>query len=261
MKEAIVKQARHLNFACVLLSRFLKGKIAVRGLKFILNYHLLKFILTYQEIDFFSLEVVIDGGTNRGHFSEIVLRLNPTVRVYGFEPLATPEAGASDDSCYSSLERLSRRFPNFRYSPVALSETESTETFNVTLFDECSSLLKPRETSAENSFDVVRSFAVKCITLEAFLVENKLDKIDLLKLDLQGAELKALKGAGKMLSAVDFIFTELSFRRVYEQSAVISEVTEYLEEQNFVFVDIKNKIKTASGSITQIDGLFQRRVF
>jgi len=260
MKIRIVRFFRHAKLIFVALYRFLRGRVSAKTLKFLHNYSLLRFIINFKEVNLFSIKTVIDGGANRGHFSQLLLRLNPTVSIHAFEPLATKEFSVSPDSCYSSMEKLKDHYCNFHYSSNALSDAESIELFNVTSFDECSSLLKPpSDANFTDSFNVIKSFDVHCITLEKFIIDNNIAEVNLLKLDLQGAELKALKGAGKMLSKFDFIFAELNLNRIYEQLASISEVVEYLHEYNFIFVDIKKVIRTADGSITQVDGLFAKK--
>src|SRR5688572_26782879 len=142
MKGIIVRLFKHLNLALLLFFLISRKRISRRATRFVFNYKLLKFILDFKEIDLFKLRTVIDGGANRGHFSQTLLRLNPNISIYAFEPLATKEYSELVDSCYASLEKLKVRYNNFHYSSDALSDTESIEVFNVTTFDECSSLLK-----------------------------------------------------------------------------------------------------------------------
>jgi hypothetical protein len=49
-------------------------------------------------------------------------------------------------------------------------------------------------------------------------------------LDIQGAELKALKGMEEYLSKIDYIYTEVNSDYVYKDCALIGEVDEYLEK-------------------------------
>jgi len=55
---------------------------------------------------------------------------------------------------------------------------------------------------------------VKAVTLDS--VTDNLDKIDLLKIDVEGAELKVLKGARKTLVKTKFLLLEISFLRETE---------------------------------------------
>lgn len=53
-------------------------------------------------------------------------------------------------------------------------------------------------------------------------------KYNFLNLDIQGAELKALKGMESYLSSVDYIYTEVNADYVYKDCAIITEIDEYL---------------------------------
>lgn len=58
--------------------------------------------------------------------------------------------------------------------------------------------------------------------------------IDLLAIDLQGSELEALKGMGKLLNDVKYIITEGQYKRLYHDTPLISDIAEYLSEFGFV---------------------------
>jgi FkbM family methyltransferase len=80
-------------------------------------------------------------------------------------------------------------------------------------------------------------------TLE--LVTERLDDIvaerpeapayNVLVLDVQGAELKVLKGAPKLLENVDAVFTEVSSEPLYDGGCTFLEVTNLLAKAGFVF--------------------------
>jgi len=53
-------------------------------------------------------------------------------------------------------------------------------------------------------------------------------KYNFLNLDIQGAELKALKGMETFLPNVDYIYTEVNSDYVYKNCALITEIDEYL---------------------------------
>jgi FkbM family methyltransferase len=60
-----------------------------------------------------------------------------------------------------------------------------------------------------------------------------------LNLDIQGAELKALKGMESYLYKVDYIYTEVNTEYVYENCALVTELDEYLEKFGLKRVEIK----------------------
>jgi hypothetical protein len=55
-------------------------------------------------------------------------------------------------------------------------------------------------------------------------------------LDIQGAELKALKGIVDW-RYIDAIFTEINYREMYKGCALEPEITEFLSNKGFVKVE------------------------
>ena len=60
--------------------------------------------------------------------------------------------------------------------------------------------------------------------------------IDLLAMDLQGAELEALKGMGDLLDSVSYIITEGQHQRLYHDTPLISDIEAFLVERGFRLV-------------------------
>jgi FkbM family methyltransferase len=59
------------------------------------------------------------------------------------------------------------------------------------------------------------------------------DEVDVLIFDIQGAELMGLQGAGKFLTAAQFIEVEVSQEAIYEGAPLASEVDAYLVNAGF----------------------------
>jgi len=60
-----------------------------------------------------------------------------------------------------------------------------------------------------------------------------------LNFDIQGAELKALKGMEKYLHNVDYLYTEVNSDYVYKDCALVNELDEYLKEFGLVRIETK----------------------
>lgn len=63
--------------------------------------------------------------------------------------------------------------------------------------------------------------------------------VSLINLDIQGVELRALKGLGSYLSSFKIIYTEVNTEHVYEGCDLLEDMDSYLEEQGFVRVEIR----------------------
>ena len=81
---------------------------------------------------------------------------------------------------------------------------------------------------------------VPATTLESFIEQNDVPPADLLWMDIQGAELLALKGMGKYLERVRMIHTEVEFLEIYQHQPLFKEVKRYLNAQGFRLIEFTN---------------------
>lgn len=72
----------------------------------------------------------------------------------------------------------------------------------------------------------VGTVQVHTIVLEDVLA--KMERVALLNLDIQGAELQALKGASDELAKVQAIYTEVNFEELYKDCPLVGEIDSYL---------------------------------
>ncbi|HHZ95074.1 MAG TPA: FkbM family methyltransferase [Flavobacteriales bacterium] len=83
------------------------------------------------------------------------------------------------------------------------------------------------------------SITRKTKTIKTLFNENKLsfDAIDFINLDIQGAELLALKGIGENFYNIKAILAEINTDYVYKKCALIGEIDDYLSAFNFKRVE------------------------
>jgi FkbM family methyltransferase len=107
--------------------------------------------------------------------------------------------------------------------------------FNISNNTLSSSILKLGEhKNIHPNVKIVDFLNKKTKTLKTIIIENNLkDRFNLLVLDLQGAELMALKGLGNMLEDFDFIFTEVNEKEIYINCALLEDLDDYLKGFNF----------------------------
>jgi FkbM family methyltransferase len=74
---------------------------------------------------------------------------------------------------------------------------------------------------------------VECIRLDDLCRQLNIDVIDLIWMDLQGAELLALQSAGLLLEKVQYIYTEVSLRAIYDGQCLFDDVDAYLTARGF----------------------------
>ena len=101
----------------------------------------------------------------------------------------------------------------------------------------------PHETYVQNEI------RVQSTTLAAVLAEQKIDSVDLLWMDIQGAELLALKGMGERLGNVRLMHLEVEFRPIYEGQPLFPEVHSFLRERGFQLLGFTSYSRYAADAV------------
>jgi FkbM family methyltransferase len=78
-----------------------------------------------------------------------------------------------------------------------------------------------------------------CHRLDTVMNKYDIQTVDILWMDLQGAELLALKGLGNYLQKVKYIHVEVSHKEMYSGQVMFNELNDYILSNGFV---IKNKL-------------------
>jgi FkbM family methyltransferase len=82
----------------------------------------------------------------------------------------------------------------------------------------------------------VRTRRMDCLLLD---LNVDLDDYDFINIDVQGAELLALKGFGKMLSKFKYIYSEVNIKELYKNCCLIEDLDSYLTDFNFIRCETK----------------------
>jgi FkbM family methyltransferase len=159
-------------------------------------------------------------------------------------------------------EHLRQKFLQ-RYSVVcaAMADREGFIDMEILNWDYSSSILPARRDRPEVNalFDlgvreVVRS---RLTTLDNLCVENAFNTpIDLLKIDVQGAEHLVLAGARDTLRRTEILWTEVSFQPLYDGSSTIEDIIATCREQGFQLQHLQEGFRASNGELLQADALF-----
>lgn len=192
---------------------------------------------------------VIDVGANRGQFLTWAAARFPVAEFDCFEPFAGSRA---------KLEKVLPPGRTVRVHPVAVSESSGESTFHVTRDDDSSSLLSPTSLQSDTFSGAVEKEA---ITVPVRTLDDEVPAVrspSLLKLDIQGGELAALRGARRLLTEVDLVVTECSFVELYDGQALADEIVEHMLGAGFRLRGYFAPTSSPSGQLLQADALFER---
>ena len=81
---------------------------------------------------------------------------------------------------------------------------------------------------------------------DSYIKNNNIiiEEYDFVNIDIQGAELLALKGFGNFLDKINYIYTEVNIDNVYEGCSLLDEMDEFLLEKGFQRVELSLKYKS-----------------
>src|SRR5215204_3073313 len=160
--------------------------------------------------------VVFDVGANVGDYARLLSRHLPRATIYSFEP---------SHAVYEQLARnVAVEGGRVRPFNLGLSDEEkSVELYSYTVEGEEQSLISSidmRLPTQAVKVEVSATERVEVRTLDDFCAEHGVGRIDFLKLDVEGHELAALRGARRLLEAgaVSMIQFEFGPANIYSRT-------------------------------------------
>ena len=92
------------------------------------------------------------------------------------------------------------------------------------------------------AFESTGEQAIRTVRVDTFCRERGIDRVSVLKLDIQGYEAAALRGAGGMLAAgrIDLVYTEVLFASLYEGQAYFCDLAGALAAHRYELFGIYN---------------------
>jgi FkbM family methyltransferase len=178
-----------------------------------------------------KVETVFDLGANVGWVSLTFEGLFPHATIYAFEPF---------EETFNTLSERCRGHERIRPNRMAVTDLVGQKRFFFNKFNATNSLLP----ASAGSGDYVDpewmagqgSVEVPTTTLRHFCADRQIDRIQILKMDIQGGELMALQGASPLLEAgaIDLIYTEVMFAELYEGQASFIDLCRFLEPFGYV---------------------------
>lgn len=200
-----------------------------------------------------NAKVIFDVGANTGQTSREYLPLFPKATIHAFEPF--PDS-------HGALQELSRQEPRVVCHQLAIANFSGTTEFFGNRNPVTNSMLRSSDRAAElvgpGHLEAVETIEVRCTTLDEFCEQARIDSIDILKLDIQGSELRALQGASGLLSRhkAALVYAECLFVPLYEGQGWYWEIAGLLEEYGYRLFDFYNFTYADDGQLRWGDAIF-----
>jgi FkbM family methyltransferase len=204
---------------------------------------------TFSEFAPSSVKTLIDIGAHDGLYAARAARYFSLERTILIEPLPDKT---------SRLKQLG--LPGCTVIASALADQVGSATFTINATQQASSIKTVNSKLGQHwglDLSAVTSINVNVTTLDSVFEELQLSSIDLVKIDVQGAERELLRGARKSLPLIRFLQIEALFAEHYADSANFCELYETLTSSGFKLARLTDFEKSSSGILLQCDAVFQ----
>lgn len=163
----------------------------------------------------------------------------------------------------ASVKRIRKSYgdrKNFIINEVAISNFVGKDFLHINNNAATNSLL-PSNASLK-VFDKVTTtidrIEVQVNTIDNYCDEIGIEYIDILKLDVQGGELRVLEGAEGMLrrKRISVIYCELEFVEIYEGQPLVHHISQFLNGFGYSLYSLYNFSYLPDGRMSYCDGIF-----
>jgi FkbM family methyltransferase len=194
---------------------------------------------------------ILDIGGCEGEESIRYSRIFPFSAIYIFEPLPENQKLVAENIIKYEVE-------NVELVPLAVTDENGSNDFYVSSghpdpnveFDwdfgnKSSSLLIPQEKNNPAWLQFNEKIEVQSINLDSFFIEKKINEVDFVHMDVQGAEMKVLKGAKGFVKSIKAIWLEVADIEIYKGQPLRTDVEVFMKANGFYL--IQSKMQGVSG--------------
>lgn len=207
----------------------MKKKLFLFILRLLTNFQLRRISSFFEKK---NLKIIFDVGSYRGEFIDVFEKNHKTAIFFLFEPMKEN---------FSFLKKKFNNRNNIHLINKGISDKNLSMELNVNVTSNASTFSDINESAF---FYKLRQFLLgkkkltikkeicEVITLDQFVEKNDVNYIDLLKLDVEGFELEALKGSANILKKTKYVCVEITFSNIFKNYEN-KEVDNFLQRAGF----------------------------
>jgi FkbM family methyltransferase len=189
---------------------------------------------------------VFDVGANVGQSGKRFSELLPGCQLHMFEPSPT---------AFAQLQINTRKMHNLHLCNAGVGAERGTQPLIENHHSDMSSFLRP---GSAGWGKIVRETSVSVVTLDDYCTREHVKRIDLLKVDTQGSELRVFEGATGLLTQqkIRLAYLEIIFSELYEGLPRFEDLYGFLDRHGLRLVAFYNFV-VQDGVAAWCDALFR----
>lgn len=190
----------------------------------------------YQNIE--NGDIILDVGSNIGEVLLNMAKVNPAGKIYGFEPV---------NSTFQKLfKNVSlNEFQNIMISRLALSDKNETVYYQEKAGHSGGTMMSKETGKNQTQF-------IEALTLDEFVKTHGLEKIDFIKVDIEGFEMNFVNGAIETLKNFKpLLFMEVDQNKLKRQQTSASALLEKLFSLNYQIFYAETRKEILSTDLTE----------
>ena len=192
----------------------------------------------------FTPKIIVDIGCGYGEWTKKLLKYYPNAEYFLFDA----ETNNSEQLSY-----LKKKYNNLNYKICLLSDDNSKYTFFNMGYG--SSIFEEQTTIKRYIQEIQSTTLIQELPLKIKNYNN-----NLIKLDVQGAELKVLDGLKEYINFFEIIILEVSLHNYNKDAPLFDKIMTYMSNKDYKLYDVYD-LKRLGGKnsfLTQFDCLFAR---
>ena len=197
--------------------------------------------------------IIFDVGAHHGETSLLYRQLFPSATIYAFEPF--PDS-------FEELRKNTAGDPKVKVFNIGFSDADGPKPFCFNQSSATNSLFETDDRGAETwgggVLETSGHVTLPFTTIDRFVAAHNIHFIDILKLDVQGAEYLVLKGAEQCIGAskIGLIYSEIITQPTYKGQKLLHEMLSMFHDSGFSLHSFYDLSCASNGKLRQLDAIF-----